>query len=86
MLRAVAKARAAVNHARQTLDRIAQIPVDDQVLDRASTIVPGVRLRSLDAIHLASVELVPDLTALVTYDSRLADAAAHLGFPVAVPA
>ena len=39
-----------------------------------------------DAIHLAAVQLVaPMLGAVVTYDRRMADAAARLGFPVAAP-
>ena len=47
-------------------------------------------LRSLDAIHLATAELLINagkrLTALVTYDKRLAEAAARVALPVAAPA
>ncbi len=46
-------------------------------------------LRSLDAIHLASAQLVaaatPDFRALVAYDTRLLDAAAEAGLAVAAP-
>ena len=46
-------------------------------------------LRTLDAIHLATAELLvasgKSLTAFVTYDKRLADAAARVGLPVAAP-
>ena len=44
-------------------------------------------MRSLDAIHLAAAALIaPELTALVTYDKRMAESAALLGFPVVSPA
>ncbi|GAB2872322.1 type II toxin-antitoxin system VapC family toxin [Lentzea nigeriaca] len=46
-------------------------------------------LRSLDAIHLATAELLvasdKKITAFVTYDKRLATAAVGLGLPVAAP-
>jgi predicted nucleic acid-binding protein len=45
-------------------------------------------LRSLDAIHLATASVaasIATLAALVTYDSRLAEAAAALGIPTAAP-
>lgn len=44
-------------------------------------------LRSLDAVHLATaLQLADELTAFVSYDQRLADAASQLGLPVAAPA
>ena len=50
---------------------------------------PEPALRSLDAIHLATADLLRasdlTITAFVTYDKRLADAAAQLGFTVAAP-
>jgi uncharacterized protein len=50
---------------------------------------PDPNLRSLDAIHLATAELLvasgKALTAFVTYDKRLATAAGEAGLPVAVP-
>ena len=43
-------------------------------------------LRALDAIHLvAALSLVPDLLGIVTYDRRLADAAARHGIDVVSP-
>jgi hypothetical protein len=43
-------------------------------------------LRSLDAIHLATARLLsPELTALLTYDDRLAKAAEDAGVPVLAP-
>lgn len=48
----------------------------DPDLRRAAAELPDSVLRSLDAIHLASAyELRPELSALVTYDRRMAQAA-----------
>ena len=76
----------AVAHARRQLARAHQIGIDIDVLDRAATLAAGSVLRSLDAIHLASAQLLDrNLTALVTYDHRLAVQAESLGLPVAAP-
>lgn len=62
------------------------IRLDEQILDRAGELEPDT-LRSLDAIHLASALSVgSDLSALVTYDERLAEAAVAYGIPVQSPA
>lgn len=62
----------------------AEIPVTTRVRDAAANL-PG-RIRSVDAIHLASAEqLGGDLTAFVTYDRRLAEAARNAGLPVETP-
>lgn len=62
----------------------AEIPLTERVRDAASA-VPGMA-RSLDAIHVASAELLgPELTALATYDTRMAQAARAVGIPVAMP-
>ena len=77
---------AAVAQARRELDRMYQITLDQDVLDRAATLTPQVRLRSLDAIHLASAQLLgADLQAVVTYDQRMTDAATALGMVVSAP-
>jgi predicted nucleic acid-binding protein len=51
---------------------------------------PEPTLRSLDAIHLATAELLTasgaSVSAFVTYDTRLATAARALGLPVTAPA
>jgi uncharacterized protein len=61
-----------------------EIPVTALVRDAAAN-VPGA-VRSLDAIHVASAELLGrDLLALVTYDQRMADVARSNGLPVAMP-
>ena len=50
------------------------------VLDQAGALLPGVRLRTLDAIHLASaLALGGELRTLVTYDIRLGQSAAEVG-------
>jgi uncharacterized protein len=61
------------------------IPVDDTTLD-AATAYDGPMLRTLDAIHVASaVSLGDELTELITYDRRMAEAATALGLRVATP-
>jgi predicted nucleic acid-binding protein len=71
--------------AEEMLDRILRIRVTDPIL-RAAGMFPQPHLRSLDAIHLASAEhLEQALTAFVTYDKRLAAAAAERDLPVEAP-
>jgi predicted nucleic acid-binding protein len=61
-----------------------EVKVTDEVRDDAARL-PG-RLRSLDAVHVASASLLgSELIALVTYDQRMADAARGAGLPVAMP-
>lgn len=60
------------------------VKLDDRLLDNAGELAP--QCRSLDAIHLAAARsLGPDLGVIVTYDVRMAAAAAALGLPVAAP-
>ena len=77
---------AAIETARRLLRSVNLVRLDDTLLDAAGILEP-LALRSLDAIHLATAQLVaPALRAVVTYDRRMANAAAALGFPVAAPA
>lgn len=77
----------AITTARRQLSRMYQVSLDPAALDGAATLGPGIVLRSLDAIHIASAQvLVPQLRALVTYDQRMAVAAHALGVPVDAPA
>jgi predicted nucleic acid-binding protein len=87
VVRAVlAAGAAAVGKARRQLARVHLVPLDRALLDAAATLGPGQILRSLDAIHLASAQrLQPDLRSVVTYDQRMAAAAAALGLPVSAP-
>jgi uncharacterized protein len=61
-----------------------EVRVTNRVREAAAN-VPGM-LRALDAMHVASAQqLGPELTALVTYDRRMADAARDNGLPVVMP-
>ncbi|MGH9224756.1 MAG: hypothetical protein ACRD2W_13495 [Acidimicrobiales bacterium] len=60
--------------------------LDKALFDRAAAIAPGAALPGLDAIHVASAEVIAeDLRAVVTYDHRMAAAAITLGLPLEVP-
>jgi hypothetical protein len=77
---------AAARRANRVLRRVHLIRLDFSLLDSAAALDPRV-LRSLDAIHLAAAErLGADLEGVVTYDRRMADAAALLGLTVFAPA
>jgi uncharacterized protein len=63
---------AAVAHAWRLLTRLYLVALDRELLDRAPTLAPSSLVRSLDAIHLASAQLLgADLRALLTYDVRM---------------
>jgi predicted nucleic acid-binding protein len=75
----------AVRQGREVLARVGLLRINDRVLDAAGSLAPT-ELRSLDAIHLASAEQFgSDLRAFVTYDERLAAAAAGRGLRVVHP-
>jgi predicted nucleic acid-binding protein len=75
----------AVAAGRKVLTRLDLVRVSNRVLDEAAGLLP-VQIRSLDAIHLATVaQLGQDLGVLVTYDDRMAEAAKHIGHRVAAP-
>jgi predicted nucleic acid-binding protein len=77
---------AAVAKARRQLARLHQVSLDASLLDAAASFAPGTLLRSLDAIHLASAQLVAtDLRAIVTYDQRMAASATGMGYAVEAP-
>lgn len=70
---------------RQLLGRLAIVELVPPVLARALEPFP-VAVRTLDALHLASIEFLRGLgqrPALASYDCRLADAADALGIPIA---
>src|SRR5215472_11519726 len=70
---------------RKVLTRLDLIRISTHILDEAAVLLPA-RIRSLDAIHLASAkQLGPDLGVIVTYDERMADAARDLGHRVVAP-
>lgn len=60
----------------------------DPIIRSTAAAYPNSALRSLDAIHLATAQTaatIAPLTALVTYDSRLSEAAGSLGITVVAP-
>ncbi len=70
----------AQQHALTVLEQTEQVALTRAVLDQAAALLPGVRLRTLDAIHLASaLALGGELQTLITYDNRLGQAAAQVG-------
>jgi uncharacterized protein len=75
---------AVVAQARRLLMRLDLVALTARLLDVAA-VLPPVELRTLDAIHLAAAQTARDLRALVTYDKRMAVAAAQTGIVVAQP-
>lgn len=76
----------AQKRAREVLRRLTLVRVSDRVLLAAGALPPP-ELRSLDALHLATAQLLTQsLARIVTYDERLADAAKALGFATTSPA
>lgn len=74
----------AITRARRVLARTNLLQLDDALLDAAAALDPGV-LRSLDAIHVAAAQTLGEtLTALVTYDKRMATAAELVDLPLAI--
>jgi len=70
---------------RALLDGLVYIGADVTLSDEAGILRPP-ELRSLDAIHLASARTMGrKLEAMITYDQRLAGAAAWYGLPVVSP-
>jgi predicted nucleic acid-binding protein len=82
----------------RTLDRIGDYPtvmtdlirdfteilLTDEIRDGAAFLPEGVR--TLDAIHVASAQIIGSaLTALVTYDKRMLEVAHAVGLPTAAP-
>lgn len=86
LIRAVARqgSDTLVQNAHLVLGELDLVPLSRRLLDVAATMMPP-ELRTLDAIHLAAAMTAPDLRALVTYDDRLARAAADAGITVVVP-
>jgi uncharacterized protein len=73
-----------VPRARDAVAAVTLIRLDDSLYDAAG--LEPASLRSLDAVHLAAALSVgPDLAGVVTYDARMAEAAAVLGLRVEAP-
>ena len=75
----------AVQRGHNVLTRLELIRVSDRILLEAGSLRPA-ELRSLDAIHLATMrQLGASLRRLVTYDSRMSAAAVELGISAVAP-
>lgn len=75
----------AVGRSRQLLRGLDTVNLTTTLLDSAALLEPPL-LRTLDAIHLAAAQRAgADLRAVVTYDIRMAEAAALLAMPVIAP-
>ncbi len=76
----------AMARGREVLRRLDLVRINDRVLDMAGILEPA-QVRSLDAIHLATAQLLgEDLGQVITYDDRMADAAQSLGLRTTSPA
>src|SRR4029077_5003616 len=70
---------AAVQRGNEVLSSLELIRVSDRILVDAGALLPA-QLRSLDAIHIATMrQLGSSLRRVVTYDSRMAEAASAMG-------
>ena len=77
--------RAAIRGLQTFARRSEIIAVSDEVLTRAGRRFPIEPIRTLDAIHLATAELLgepPQLVIFVTRDKRVADNARALGYSI----
>ena len=87
VLRALRRTGATVDSfrfAEELLDRMALVAVDQPILNAAASAEPA-GLRSLDALHLATVLSLVGVDAFVGYDGRLNAAVAAAGLPVLSP-
>jgi uncharacterized protein len=75
----------AVPRARQAIATLTLIRLDDALYEAAADLEPA-SLRSLDAVHLAAaLSLGRDLAGVVTYDTRMAEAAGVLDLHIEAP-
>ncbi len=72
--------------ARQVLNCISVVDLEHPILMLAENFSGFPQLRSLDAIHLATALFLQDhITAVITYDKAMADAATRMGLKVLSP-
>ena len=77
--------RSAIRGLRTFARRCELVTVSNEVLDRAARPFPVEPIRTLDAVHLSSIELLgepPQLLAVLTRDERVAANAKAMGHPV----
>lgn len=72
--------------AAEVVTQVSVIEVGDTIRARAALLEPAT-VRSLDALHLATaIEVGNALDAILTYDTRMAEAARALGLEIVAPA
>lgn len=85
VVRAVGRVGGDTDAARAHVDALDHVVIDRALLLAAATLRPQT-MRALDAIHLAAALVIGDeLGGIVTYDDRMAAAAAALGLPLVAP-
>lgn len=87
VLRAVRRANLTLaGRAEGVIEVVDHVEVDSEVAHAAARLEPA-NLRALDALHVASaLALGTEISAFITYDARLADAARAAGLTVVAPA
>ena len=76
----------AVRRGHEVLGRFELVRINERILVAAGAMEPA-EMRTLDAIHLATVQqLEDDLARIVTYDERMAAGAREHGWPTIAPA
>lgn len=70
--------------ARLLLPRLDRLGLTPAALATAASLAPA-SVRTLDAVHLGSALELRELSVLLTYDARLAEAARANGLPVEAP-
>ena len=66
------------------LESVDLVAIDRAVIAKAAHLAPGVRLRSPDAIHLATALSMPEPVAMLTLDQRLLAASLVVGLRPAI--
>jgi predicted nucleic acid-binding protein len=77
-----AEGAAARSSLREDWARCNVVPVDPACLDRAAELGCRHEVRTLDALHLAAADRLPQPLVLLTFDRRQADAARAMGLTV----
>ena len=70
---------------REDWGRVAVVPIDERCLARAVEIGATFQLGTVDALHLAAADRLPQPLTYLTFDSHQIPAALGLGFEVASP-
>ena len=65
------------------LTRVGLLAITEKIHQQAEAI--SIHVKTLDALHIATALLVPEVLTLATHDSHMAEVAAHLGLPVLDP-